>query len=389
MTSETQARGREDGPLKGDDVEIRIRDGKPWYSGEVFSDWLSVDVKRSMISASGSFSIKAAHRRPWPLRPEVSVAIRVAGESIMEGFVDGLTSKVSGSSTALAFTGRDNTAALVDCSATNEPGEWRGLTVRQILEEIAKPFDVPISAQGDRGSTAADVMPVFKLQPGERAWNAIERITRQKGLMAYAYGDGTLRLARVGETWSDIELVEGERGNVLSSSIAWTHADRFSTIIVRGQSAGSDDGWGSGALEPEGTAVDELVSRHRPLIILASGQITSADARLQAEWESSVRAARSAKLKVTVAGWRKADPNTNKRATGPVWQVNEKIHCTIPSQGLDRQMLIEQVTFKRSGGAGTTTELSLVRPDAFDPKPKVATAAEPFADFLGELPEGN
>ena len=48
-------------------------------------------------------------------------------------------------------------------------------------------------------------------------------------------------------------------------------------------------------------------------------------------------------------------------------------------------MLIDDIRFRRSLQGGTTTELNLVRPDAYNPKPEVDPVEEPFADFLGEL----
>jgi prophage tail gpP-like protein len=380
VSSQPQAPGQPASPRRGDDVEILIREGHPWYEGEIFSDWKSLEIHRSLFTAAGSFKIDAAHQRPWPLRPEVDVQIKLAGHAVMDGVVDSLKSAVEGDNKSLQFAGRDNTAALVDCSAQNEPGEWRDVTVRQIIKDIAKPFFVKISALGRLGDEESDKIPVFKLQPGERAWTAIERATRLKGYTAFAYGDGSLRLSRIGDDWAHVELIEGEQGNILSSNITWSHVDRFSTYVVRGQSAGGDEGWGSSVLEAEGRARDGSVSRDRPLLLIASGQINPADAQAQAQWEASIRAAKSAKLKVQVAGWRKTP-----HPTSDIWRLNQKIHCTIPSQGLDQQMLIDDIRFRRSLQGGTTTELNLVRPDAYNPKPEVDPVEEPFADFLGEL----
>jgi len=376
--------------LLGHEVTILINKGNPWHVGEQFADWTSLEIVRSMARAVGTFRIDTAHSRPWPLRPEVDVSIDVAGHPALRGHVDSLKSSVSGDRKTLTFAGRDLTSALVDCSAMNEPGEWRGLTVRKIIEAIAEPLGVTISGSSLRGNLETDKIEVFKLQPGERAFTAIDRAARLRGLLTYAYGDGTLRIATAGQDRAGVQLLEGEQGNILSSEINWSHVDRFSEYRVRGQSTGSDEGWGAAEYQPEGLAHDPEVLRYRPLLVIAEGQIAPADAATRAEWEASFRASRAARLKVVVQGWTKRQHQAlgdDEDTEDELWRVNELIACTIPSQGFENEMLIDTVRFRRSGDAGTTTELTLVRLDAYEPKPVVDQAAEPFGDFLGELDE--
>ena len=380
MTDLTPLQETPEQERRGDQVKIQTSEENFFYGGEEFSDWKEIVVNRSMTTASGSFKMQAAHSRPWPLRPGSGVAISVAGELVLSGAVDGLKSLSRGDDRSLSFVGRDATADLVDCSQRNEPGEWLGLTARKLIEQICKPFGIPVHAQGALGNTDADVLPLFRVQPGERAWAAIERILRLKGLIAYADGAGGLLISQVGMNYADAELLEGEFGNVVESDIAWNHVGRYSEYIVRGQAPGSDAGWGDAVIGPTATSYDEAVSRYRPLVVLAEGPINEADAKLRSQWEAAYRAAKAATLTVKVQGWRQVEGP----AEGRVWAVNELVHCTIPSQGLNTQMLVDTLTFTRNGADGSQTSLGLVRPDAYRPKPAIASEDEAFADFLGE-----
>lgn len=370
------------GAARGADLEVRIASENAWFGGEAFSDWTSLEVHRSLFSAAGSFKINTAHHRPWPMRPDTGVSIRMGGDPVLAGYVDALNSSVSGESKSLTFAGRDNTAVLADCSHQNDPGEFNNLTVREIVTKICEPFGIPVSAVGlTADNVGADLLYTFRLQPGEKAWTAIDRVLRLRGYLAFAPGDGGLRITRLADGDSSGEIIEGPNGNVLSSKIVWSHVSRHSIYKVRGQAVGGDENWGTLVVQPEGSAVDDGVRRFRPLTVLAEAQIDSASADLRAQWEASFRAAKAASCKVVVQGWKRLDRDKEPR----LWRVNETAWVEIPSQGVRQRLLVDDIVFKRSNDGGTTTSLNLVRRDAYNPKPEVSTDKEPFSDLLGEL----
>jgi prophage tail gpP-like protein len=111
-----------------------------------------------------------------------------------------------------------------------------------------------------------------------------------------------------------------------------------------------------------GEAVDSGVRRtDRVLVLHAEESLTKEQAKIRAQWEATVRAARAAAVSVTVQGWR--------QATGELWPVNARVAVRAPRLGIDGPMLITQATYEVSSEGGTTTQLSLKRPDAFTPEP--------------------
>ena len=380
MSSSTPTRQSTDRPRHTDEVEVRVSAENFFYGGEAFSDWTSVEVSRSMFNASGSFKIKAAHRQPWPMRPDTGVEIWIGGELVLTGFVDGVESSVDGDSKSLSFAGRDNTAILVDATQENSPGEWRKLTVKKIVEAIASPFKVKVSTIGQTADGEADVIDLFRVNPGEKAWSAIERVLRLRGYLAYAVGDGTLRISSVGQNYADAELVEGPDGNIQKSKVTWSHMDRYSVYKVLAQADGGDDAWGTAVLAAEGRAWDDNVRRFRPLTIVGDVQMSPEASERAAQWEASYRAAKSGTLTVTIGGWKRTLYSGEQK----LWRVNELLHCEIPSQNFRRQMLIDSVAYKRDDAGGTRSILTLVRKDAYDPKPTVDEETESFSNFLGE-----
>jgi prophage tail gpP-like protein len=126
--------------------------------------------------------------------------------------------------------------------------------------------------------------------------------------------------------------------------------------------------YGEIAAHVRGEALDASVRRtQRVLIVRPEGNATLAQAQRRAQWEAKVRAGRAVSATVTVTGW--------QQASGAVWPVNALVPVRSPTAGIDGEMLITQATHVRSA-SGTTTVLSLARPDAFLPEAVVTKKGE-------------
>jgi prophage tail gpP-like protein len=103
--------------------------------------------------------------------------------------------------------------------------------------------------------------------------------------------------------------------------------------------------------------------------VLAEGAVTASDAEQRAQWEATIRATRAHRLTVTVPGWRR--PQSSR-----AWAINTLAPVEIPALGISAELLIVQTTMRRARREGSTTELVLVRPDAFAPQPQLEPALE-------------
>lgn len=370
--------------------------------GREFSGWEKVRVERALDSASGQFQLTASSEGgAFPIKPGELVQVRIgrpstyskvqatrpARDALLEilatGQVDLLRASLGPSTRTFTLGGRDATADLVDCSATNQPGEWFGIGLEDLVRQIAAPFGVRVFID-DRIRELpspllrpdAQVRPfdVFALNQGEKAWEAIERACRARALLCYGRGDGGLQISLPAEARAQTALVEGE--NVLEATLNYSLANRFQTYIVRGQRQGDDSGWGAAVAQIEGRALDRRLRRFRPLIVMAEGIVTEEDAQVRAIWEGTNRAARAATLKVTVQGVRQIPG-------GRPWTVNELVPCRIPSLRVNSDLLVASTLLSR-GSQGTRTELEFVRPDAFEPQPEIPTEDDWEGVFAGE-----
>ena len=96
-------------------------------------------------------------------------------------------------------------------------------------------------------------------------------------------------------------------------------------------------------------------------MVRAENQCSDSDAIRRAKWEASTRAARAVTVSVTLAGWRQ-DNNE-------LWEVNTLVECDIPYLKIKQNLIVYKVVFSLTLDGGTTTQLTLKDPKAFEPEP--------------------
>lgn len=349
-----------------DDLELVVR-------GRSFTGWESLTVVRSLDSISGEFELEVSDRLPFPVRAGDRCEVLVAGVLLVAGHVDQVTLAGDDSARKARVAGRDATCDLVDCSEMSDPGQWFDVRLEDLVREVCAPFSLEVESHlGDDD----EPMEFFKVNPGETAFAALERAARRRGALLYSTGDGVVVLALPAAGRADVDLVEGERGNVKSYELRIDRRSRFSDYFVRGQAPGLDEWNGVDAAEVEGHATDSRVGRHRPLLVLGESSMTGDDAQKRSEWEAAVRAARAASLEVVVQGWR-------QQPGGRLWTVNEVVRASVPSAQVRQELLVAGVSHRRDGSSGATTNLLLTRRDAYRPQPFVDPDEASLQELLG------
>ena len=328
--------------------------------GRAYLGWTEIAIDRGIDTLVGSFDLALTAKErtgaaDWPLLAGRACEIRLAtgsgsGETLITGWIDRVERSLDAEDRSIRVSGRDKAADLVDCSATNVPGSWRNQTLATIAEEIAAPFGVTLDVSGDTGKP----LTRFALQQGETAFAALERIARYRGLILFSLGDGRVRLGNPDSGLRAGRLAEG--ANLKSIETFHDVSERYSAYIVKGQASGDDRRNGKAVAQVTGGAADAAIERYRPLLVVGEEQSDAASLKQRADWERTTRKARSLGISATVPGWF-ADG-------GIVWQPGARTVCDSPSCAVAGEWLIERVRLLR-GNEGTTSELTLVPPDAW------------------------
>lgn len=362
--------------------------------GRDFRGWTKVTIRRSVLNVAGGCELELAPKLPLPLRAGSKLEVWYQDHPLLNGHVSAVDVSFDGRSRSMKASGFDKTQDLAESSPDPDmEQEWVNTPLLKIAADVCKPFGIDVTifskltdVGGARVRLGEDLQrPLFAhaIEHGDSAFSVIEKAARGRGALIYCPGDGKLLVSRSGRTSSTVPLAESS--NVLSASSHSSKAERFSVYVVRGQQPGTDEVYGAAAASPAGRAIDAAVTRFRPLLVHPETSVDIETATVLARWEARVRAAQSEQVIVSVFGWSQGGLEP-KRDT-PLWRPNQLVDLWLPSLGVRRQGLIQEATYTRSleQGGGTTTELVLVAPDAFDPEPEIA---EDYDLLRGQFEEG-
>ncbi len=341
------------------------------FDGRGYAYWRSISVRRGIDRIAGDFQLDVLS--PWrkgvatgamPIKAGGACSLAIGGETMITGYIDAPGGSFNDQGHGYSPRGRDATGQLVDCTAENKPPQWSGVPAERIIADIAKPFGIPVTLAAEAG------LPLdFALQPGEKAFEAIDRICRLRSLLPYSDGAGGLILGRPGRQHHGVVLRQGV--NIKEATDSSSVNERFSEVRVIGQAGGFGDPGETS--EGEGRARDNGVGRYRPLTVIAEATGEDASFQERAQWEVNTRAGRSTQIEVKVVGWR------DNGTTGRLWQPNWMVGVDIPYFGITGDLLIASVHYTRNDKDGSEATLTLPRPEAFLPgPPKKAKGAAPW-----------
>jgi len=334
--------------------------------GLTISGWNSLRVTRGIERCPSDFEFTMTERYPGELSAAVitpgdACQVKLGNDVVVTGYVDRFAPSyaASGGSAqhSIQVSGRGKCADLVDCAAEWSSNQMSGVSALAIAQKLCKPYTgLSASAIGPVGAA----IPQFNIMWGETAFEIIERVCRYRALLVYDAPDGNLVLSGVGTQKAACGFQEGV--NVQSASIVFSADQRYSEYVVRRMNTDNLAGTGIGG-DILQTFPDPQIKRHRRRYIIAeNGDTAGADVALQrGAWEASRRAGRSSQVRLTTDNWRDS--------AGVLWTPNTLVKLELPSLHIaTAEWLISEVSYKRDD-AGTTAELIIMPPEAFNVEP--------------------
>lgn len=324
-----------------DDINIKV-------ASQILRGWKSVSVTWGIDALAGRFSLYLSHRWPgdpadWGIKGDDACQVFIGDDKVITGWIDTPDHSIDPNRHPFGVSGSSKTVDLIDCSAIHTPGSWKNRKLEQIASDLAAPFGIKVKAVASTGAA----FPTFALQQGEKVFDAINRMARQRGVLPITTPEGDLELIQPGKSAAGYSLIEGE--NIETATLVDSRVDRFSEYILKGYSA-------DGRSRPKAIAKDAGVTRYRPLLIVNDDDSTPATLSDRAKYEATTRAGKGREATVVVSGWRSAD--------GQLYRPDRLVPVRAPSIGLDEELLIKSVTFTRDA-TGTRTRLALSPKEAF------------------------
>jgi prophage tail gpP-like protein len=355
---------KEKGKTLEDAVSIFINGAK------AFNGWKAIRIQKNLDSIAQTFSMPIDDRffdtaEPFPLKSGVEASVFIGSARVITGYIEITDIGFGPGQRNFTLTGRSKSADLVDCSIEGD-AEYNNIALDALAKELVAPFGLKVFL-----SVEPKVLEKFAVKPGESVFDALNRAARTQGFMWVSTRAGNIRLTQAAKFRAVSELHEDF--NMKTGRATFDDSKRFSKYIVRGQRQGTDTFNGLNASEPEGIAEDKGISRNRPLIVIADSSVDSEQAKTRAGWEASVRIAQAAQISVTVEGWRQKD--------GSLWGLNQITRVKSKTLKINRDLLINSVEHIKNLNGGTITNMTLVRPDAYNSKPEFKAKDDPLSDL--------
>lgn len=336
-------------------------------AGNVYSNWDRVRVLRSIAAIAHTFEVTAIDtvgevgKGLRPLKPGVSVQIKIDGEQVMNGYVDDRVPDYDGNDFKVTISGRNKTGDLVDCSAIHKSGEFKKRNLQKIADDLCSAFGIKVVAETAVGAS----FDRFALNESESVFQALQRAASQRGVFLTSNKDGDLVITKAGTTRVSTRLVLGENIIKVSGRDSW--AQRFSEYTVKGQS-GATTLSATSTKPVEQTAIDAVIARYRPTIAMSVAETDLGRLKKYANWQRNIGLGQSQRFNVTVSDWSNDDG---------LWTENTIVTLRDPFfLGVDQEFLIESVEYIINDEDGIVTRLSLVPPEAFDVEAVPAAVVE-------------
>lgn len=318
-------------------------------NGQAHSNWERYSIDSNLMIAADAFDVSLSQNRaPLPdyLREGAAVLVQIDGQTVMTGFVDDVDDGITRTDTPLAIRGRDKVGQLVDCSAPIFSSRQIGLD--EVAAKIAAPFGITKVRIANKKKFER-----VAVEPGETAWDMLERAAEANGLFPWLDPDGTLVVG--GADYSQPIAAhlylntDGSGGNIESINRIRTINGRYSEVTILGQSHGTETEDGEHAIL--GKAVDASLGLWRPKIMLDSeaqdrGMALARARKLLADGRLEGYA-----LRVVVQG--------HYTEAGELWKPGMRVQVDIERMGIHDVHFVMGRTLRRERMSGTTTELLL------------------------------
>jgi prophage tail gpP-like protein len=322
--------------------------------GVAHKGWLTYDIESDLMTPADAWNVRLAQpsiELPEQVVEGAKVAVRMTGETVLQGVLDERELGVSDGQHELQLSGRDSAGILLDCSA---PIFTRSsVTLAQVVANIVKPLGiVRIRDEAQLGALLEKV----NTEPGDSAWDTLRRAAEANGLWPWFEPDGTLV---VGGPRYDLPPVDalvirrdGKGNNVLSLRERRSIVERFSEISVYGQSyaVGAGAGERDARHNIKSTVADSGVTGYRPKVVVDHEATNEAIATARGFQLISEARLKGYTLLAELRG--------HRTSGGVLWSAGQRVAVKSEPHGIDGIYFIMGRRFS-GGRTGPRTTLTL------------------------------
>jgi len=331
-------------------------------NGIRYQGFTSANVTKSMINVADSFIFQSTSdvvnlQDIYPILNISEVDIYIDTNKILTGHVDVINPYWDNDRHSIESMGRSKTAILVDSSVWETRTFNRPAIFAAIANKVVSDLGADIRVINKFG-----IIKIFDKEisahPGEKAFEFLERLARERQILLTTDVFGNLVLTRSSTDRIDTILLHQKRNlenNVLGGAMSYDFTKRYREYKILGQSTPGSFFSSESQASINGHATDKDALEFKKLAMVADQEMDLETSNNYAKWESNIRRANSQSYNCRVQGHYHKDG---------LWDTNVLTRVVDEYSALDTDMLIKEITFLESSH-GSFTDMILVPPDAF------------------------
>ena len=325
----------------------------------------SCEIRLDALSNMFSFEAVAAEGEALPFKGGEPCRVIVNGTPVLTGFIEVVKVNYDSSDHTIRVQGRDKTGDILDSNIDKISDLRAPITLKEIIDKVIANIGSDIKVIEEVSTDPFDqAQDVAAPEPGDNAFNFIEKYSRKRQVLLTSNGDGNIVITSGSseEARGSIQHIIGaEDNNVLASSFSFDTTGRFNVYKFASQlnpfalNFAGDTGLDSVAAQ-SGGITDPDVRIGRQLILIAEAPNSGDQNESRSKWEANIRKARGLVYSVTVPGYNVDPTNSGSK----LWQINKLYQIIDDYLGKSEPMLCNSVTFTLDLNGAELTSLSFV-----------------------------
>lgn len=354
-------------------------------NGTEFTNFTHASVTVALDTLANDFSflavLPAGEQLPFKGGEECTVI--VDGELVLTGTIEDIGGSYDAGSHGITISGRDKTGDLIDSSINIMDDIRAPITLKQVIEKVIEHIGADITvidnATPEPFNKAEDIVSP---KPGDNAFSFIEGYAQKRQVLLTSNAEGNIVITNSQATSGGGVLqnaVKAEINNILAATWSYTTSGLFNKYVQKGQldpvaldfgESKSDDG----VVSQEGETLDANIREGRQLVMVSDKGFSRAQLQTRAEWSKKIRQARSVTYSCTVQGF--------QNSGNVLWKLNTLVPVFDAFADIDRELLVNTITFSYGIETGSVSSLGFVEANAYElqltePKP-VGTNQDAF-----------
>lgn len=337
-------------------LSIKIN-GQPYINFSSASVYMTITA----LTRAFKFTSTADPENSFPIKIGDEVLIAADGIDVLDGFIEMLDVSYAANSHTVSVGGRSRLADLVDSTVPTQ-FEIDGTGLEAIAANLMSSIELEPLVDNQAGDIRNFDNDLTSAEIGQNALEFLESYSRKRQVLLTSDGAATLVLARAGTTKAPAALkniVGATDNNILSSTLSLDYSDVFHHYLVKAQLNTSVPGQSkppSDVVNQFGEFFDNDIRVTRKIELNAEESMDSFSCSDRALWERNIRLGHSYIYSAVVAG-----NSINKQ----LWRQNTIVKILDEFATVDAELLIRDVRLNYDLSNGSTTELTMIKPEAF------------------------